>query len=91
MEYIIGIIVALLGGVFYFKKKADNKAVEAKLAHTKGRDKELSDAAADLKKQIAELDAGIERARKEREARKERDKNMTLAERRKRIKEGLDD
>ena len=41
MEYLIGLIVLLFGGLFFYKKKADDASTEAKLAETKGRDKEL--------------------------------------------------
>lgn len=90
MEILIGIIVALLGGVFYFKNKADEKSVESKLAAIKGQDKELEITEEELKAQIAEMDNNIKRIRKERKESKKNIKDLSLAERRKRIKEGLD-
>lgn len=89
MEFIVGILVALLGAVFYFKKKAGDASVEAKLARTRGQDKELELTAEELKRQIDEIDDGIEQARKEREERRLAEKRMTLKERRDRIRKGI--
>jgi len=89
MEIIIGIIVALFGGLLFFKKKADKSAVEAKLAETKGRDKELEMTQDELEASIKEIDNNLDRINEERKAKKKADDNLTLAERRKRIKEGL--
>lgn len=88
MEYLIGLLVALLGGVFYFKTKADNAAIESKLAHTKGRDKELEMTENELKAAIEEIDKNVDKIVKERAEAKVKNDNMTLAERRARIKKG---
>lgn len=89
MEYIIGILVALLGGVIYFKKKASDAAVDAKLARTKGKDEELEVTAEELARQIVEIDKNIEKARKERKERTKAERRMTLKERRDRIRKGI--
>jgi len=89
MEIIIGIIVALFGGLIFYKKKADKSAVDAKLGETKGKDAVLEEAAAELKAQIAEIDNNLEKIRKDKEAERVKSKNLTLAERRERIKKGL--
>lgn len=89
MEYIIGLILALVGGLFFYKNKADKASVDGKLAETRGRDKELELSQEELEKQIAELDKGIEKMKADREAKKIKEDNMTLAERRERIKKGL--
>lgn len=90
MEYLIGLIVILLGGIFHFKGKADEKAIDAKLASAKGKDSVLAEEEFDLKKAIAEIDANIEKAKKEREEAKskERTENLTLSEIKARLKKG---
>lgn len=89
MEILIGIIVALLGGLFHFKNKADKAAVKAKLAKTEGRDEELKLEKGEIEGLIAEIDKNIEKMNKEREEKKNKEDNLTLAERRERIKKGL--
>lgn len=88
MEIIIAIIAALVGGLFFYKNKADKVSVDGKLAETKGQDRGLQNEAEEIKKAIEMLDKGIEAARKEREAEKQKKKSMTLAERRESIKKG---
>ena len=89
MEIIAGIIVALLGGLFFFKKKADKAAVDSKLAETRGRDQELEISENELEAAIAEIDENLTKIKEERDKRRNEDRNMTLAERRARIKKGL--
>lgn len=76
MEYILGIIAALIGGLFFYKKKADKVAIDAKLSESKGRDRELREQELDLKDAIAEIDANLEKIRKEREAKNNRTKTL---------------
>jgi hypothetical protein len=82
MEYIIGILFAAIGGVFYFKSKADKAAVDAKLAHIKGRDKELKEQQEELGKVMDFLDEQIKQAKTSSEVKKKIRKHMTLKERR---------
>ena len=89
MEYLIALLVALFGGAMFFKRKADKAIVDSKLALTKGRDIELKLTQDDLRKSIAEMDAGLERVKKNRDTERENTKDLTLAERRDRIKKGL--
>lgn len=89
MEYIIGVILALLGGLFFYKKKADKAAVDSKLAEAKGKDSILEGEQFDLKEEIKKIDERLELIRKEREAsNKENTKNLSLKEIRDRIKNG---
>jgi len=81
MEYLISIIVALLGGLFYFKNKADQVSANERIAETKGRDRELAERQADIEQAIKDLDDGIRKMNEEREAERQREKNMTLKER----------
>ncbi len=81
MEYLIGIIVALLGGLLFYKKKADKNAVDSKLAETKGRDAELQVSQEEVAEAIKELDKGIKQMAKEKAKADKDRKNMTLKER----------
>jgi len=81
MEYLIGLLVAALGGVFYFKKKADEAVVEAKLAETKGRDAELKKRQEDVRVAISEIDDSLKKIKAKREADRVKLDNMTLKER----------
>lgn len=88
MEIIIGIIMALVGGLFFYKKKADKAAVDGKLAKTKGQDQELELKQEDLERMIAEIDDNIKALEVKKKADKNKRKNMTLAERRDAIRKG---
>lgn len=67
MDYLIGIILALVGGLLYFKGKADKAAAGSKIANTKGRDQELSERQEEIEKAIQELDAGIKKMKENKE------------------------
>ena len=71
MEYIIGLLVALIGAVFFFKNKADKAKLDALLSETRGRDKELQEQQKDVENAIDEIDAGIKKLKQDRK--KERD------------------
>lgn len=84
-------IVALIGilATLFFKNKADNAGVAATLANTKGKD-EVLESEQDLAiKAQQDLDAGIEKMKADREAQRQADENMSLAERAAAIKKGL--
>lgn len=81
MEYLIGIILALLGGLIFYKKKADNNAVDVKLAKTKGRDAELQVSQEEVESAIREIDSRIEEIKKEKKERDKDRKNLSLKER----------
>jgi len=89
MEYIIGLIIILLGGIFHFKKKADNTAIDAKLAKTKGKDEALAQEQFDLEAAIKEIDDNLEKVRKDKEEANKKRKNLTLVEIRDQIRKGL--
>ena len=91
MELIIGLIVALFGGLIFYKKKADKAAVDTKLAKTRGQDIALKEQQDEVKAAIETLDKGIEAMKKEKEAKdlKRKNKYMSLKERKERIKKGL--
>lgn len=89
MEYIIGLLVALLGGLFYYKRKYDDAAVEGRLAKRKGQDKVLAEEQKDVEDAIKIIDEAVEKLREKRKADREKDRNLTLKERADRIKKGL--
>lgn len=91
MELVIGLIVALFGGLVFFKKKADKAAVDSKLAETRGRDAALREQQEELEAAIRTLDEGIATMKKKREAetRKREFDNLSLKERADRIKKGI--
>lgn len=81
MEYLIGIIVALLGGVFFYRNKAKNNRVDAILAETKGTDRELAEQESLVIQAIKDIDDGIRKEKEKRKAQADKRKNMTLKER----------
>lgn len=91
MEYLLGIIGLLIGGLFYFKSKSDKASSDAKIAETKGKDQQLEATQEEVEAAIAELDKGIKKVQEQREAeaRKAAEDNMSLKERADRIKQGL--
>ncbi len=88
MEYLIGVLVALLGGIFYYKKKADDAIVDSKLAETKGKDEVLKQRQEELKSAIKEIDDNIKKMNENREVEKKKNDNLTLAELRDKIRKG---
>jgi len=91
MEALVAIIIALLGGLFYFKKQSDKAKTDALIARTLGKDAALKEHQELIESAIAALDAGMAKAKKEREdaARKDKEDSLTLKERADRIKNGL--
>jgi len=88
MEYLIGLLVAALGGIFYYKKKAGDAVVEAKLAEAKGRDAELKQQAKEVTAAIKEIDESLAKIKAKREAEKKKNDNLTLVQLRDKIKKG---
>lgn len=88
---LIGIIVALFAGLFFYKNKADKAKVDAKLSETKGRDAALKESQEEIESAIETLDKGIDKmkAEQEAEARKRAEDNLSLKERADRIKKNL--
>lgn len=88
MSYVLALIVAALGGLLFFRKKQD---VQSVLVETQTKDQALSEQQKEVDAVIATLDAGIAKMKAEREAgaRKQAEDNLTLAERRDRLKKGL--
>ena len=81
MEYLIALIVALFGGIFYFKTKADKAETKSKISENKGRDRELAEQQAFIEQAILDLDKGIEKMNKERHTEKNEYVSKTLKER----------
>jgi hypothetical protein len=88
MEYLIGLLVAALGGVFYYKKKAGDASVAAKLAETKGRDAELKQQAKEVKQAIKDIDDSLAKIKAKRTADKKKNDNLSLVELRDKIRKG---
>jgi len=89
MEMLIGLLIAALGGLFYFKNRADKAEINSKLAETKGKDSELKKEELRLKDAIAEIDNNIAKAKEDRDKILAARKNKTLQEIRDSIKKGL--
>lgn len=79
MEYIIGVIVALIAGLLFYRNKAKEAQVDSKLAETKGRDRELKLVHNDIKNAIEDIDKGIKKIKEERKTKN--NKQLTLEER----------
>jgi hypothetical protein len=82
MEYIIAVIGALIGGVFFFKGKAEKNAAKAMMAETKAKDAELEKKGKVYDEMIGIVDDTIKQAALKKEEDKKKRKYMTLAERR---------
>jgi len=89
MEYIIGLILMLVGGVFFYKNKSEKAETDSKLAEIRGKDSQLSVNQKDVQDTIKSLDDGIAKLQAEREAKRQRDKNMTLKERAEAMRKNL--
>lgn len=81
MEYLVAIILALLGGIIVLNKQKKDAQSDAKIAETKGKDSELAKQQVKLKDEINKIDESIEDMKREKEAEYQRRKNMTLKER----------
>ena len=81
MEYLIGIIVALVGGIFYYANKSDKALADKCIAETKGRDRELAERQAEVEQAIKDLDDGIQKMNEERKAQANKYESKTLKER----------
>lgn len=88
MSYVLALIVAALGGLLFFKKKQDTQSI---LAETQAKDQALAEQQKEVDAVIATLDAGITKMKAEREAeaKKQAEDNLSLKERRDRIRKGL--
>lgn len=81
MEYIIGLILALVGGLLFYKNKSEKSETDSKLGETRGRDKELAITQKDVQDAIKSIDGGIEKMHQDREAQRQADENLSLKER----------
>ena len=59
MEYLVGTIVALLGGLLFYRNKAKDSDVEARLANTKGQDQVLKIREEEIEKAIMIANLGF--------------------------------
>jgi len=90
MEIIVMLITALIGGIFYFKRKADKVEQDKKIVEAKAQDKALREYQDELERQIAVLDAGIKKMKQEKiDKDAKRKKYLTLKERSEKLKKGL--
>ena len=81
MEYIIMLILGLLGFGAYNYKKRKSAEVDAIINETRGRDAELELQQDEVEQALKDLDAGIDKMRKEREARRNAAGELTDDER----------
>lgn len=89
MEIIIGILAAILGGMFLHSRNASK--VAAKQRETEIRDQALKEQQEAVQGAIKALDEGIEKAKRDKELldAKNARRNLTLKERAEQIKKGL--
>lgn len=66
MEYVVGLIAALVAGLLYYRGQAIKSKIDSSLAENRGRDKELVQQENEVKKAISEIDAQIEEIKKQR-------------------------
>lgn len=71
MEYLVGIIVALVAGLLYYKGKSEKSAADASLAETRGKDSELEKQQGKVEEEISEIDRAIADIREERKKRRD--------------------
>jgi small-conductance mechanosensitive channel len=81
MQYIIGIIVALVGVIVYQMNKRKSAEVDAILANTKGQDKQLEVKETEIKEEISVIDARLEEIKKARAEQLKIQDQMDLAQR----------
>lgn len=81
MEYIITLILGLLGFGIYNYKKRKSAEVDALLNETKGRDAELEIQQEDIDEAIKDLDKGIIEMRRKRKEKRDAAGNLTDEER----------
>lgn len=81
MEYLIALIVMLVGGVIVLSNQKKKAQTDAKLGEINGRDQELTKQQVKLQDAISEIDKSIKEMTKQREEELARRKNMKLAER----------
>jgi phage shock protein A len=67
MEYVVGLIVMLVGGLLYTMSLLRQKTIESSLAENKGRDKELVDQQLKVENSISKIDKQIEEIKKQKE------------------------
>jgi hypothetical protein len=84
MEYVVGLVVLVLGGLLYSSNRKNQRlAVDNKLSEVKGKDSVLSKESLKVKNEIDKIDHRLEELKLEREAELERERldSMSLAER----------
>jgi hypothetical protein len=65
MDYVVGLLIAALGAIFYFKSKADRAKIDAIVGRTEGREDILKQKQDAYKKQVEEINKNIEKAKDE--------------------------
>lgn len=81
MEYLIGIIIALVGAVFFFKKQSDTNKRDAVMGQTEGQDKILKENQEAVKRIIEASDTAMAELAEEREKQRKEYEAKTRAER----------
>jgi len=89
MELLIALLAFAFGGWFLSVNKARKAETEAKLARAKAADQALKEHQEEIQKAVETLNAGIEKAKAEREAKRLADERMTLKERAERYKKEM--
>ncbi len=81
MDYLLGIIVALVGAVFYFKKQSDKNKADAIIGETKGQDKVLKENQDKAQRTVDEANSSIKEITQEREKQRKEYEAKTRSER----------
>lgn len=89
LKWAFGIIVALLGAVFFLNKKREEAEIEKKLIETKVKDQALAEQQVLVDQAIQTLDDGIAemQRKKELEDRKRAEDKLSLKERADRLRQ----
>lgn len=81
MEYIIGLILALVGFGYYQYNKRNEAETNVKLAETKGKDSILVQDQLNVEKEISNIDEGIAKLNEQRKQQLADNKAMSLTDR----------
>jgi hypothetical protein len=81
MEYLVGIIIVLIGLYLYQSSKRKDAEASALIADTKGQDKQLELKSNEIKEEINSIDQRLDEIKKQRELQLKVADKMTMEER----------
>lgn len=80
MQYLIGIVLSLIGLYLYQSSKRKDAEANSLIANTKGQDSQLEKQEIDIKNQISEIDERLKAIKKQREEAIKLQDQMTMLE-----------